>query len=110
METANQQDLANKLNQSFEVVNQFLEGVDLELRAYQDSNWRIREVLGHLASWDREVTKSIQAFTEGAEYAIAKLELDSFNQSKVDEHQSWTSLQVCIDTHGKYCPQNIQGL
>jgi len=58
-----------------------VEGVDPELRVHTDTDtgWRIRDILGHIATWDREVAKSIRAFRTGTEYCIPDLDEDVFN-------------------------------
>lgn len=71
-----------------------LEGVDPEMRVYTDTGWRIRDIIGHIATWDRQVAKSIRAFREGSEYSIPNLDEDVFNQQAVLEQQELTAEQI----------------
>jgi hypothetical protein len=71
-----------------------LEGIDPELRVHADTDWRVRDIIGHLATWDRQVAKSLRAFRAGKEYAILDLDEDIFNEQAVLEQQKLTVHQV----------------
>jgi hypothetical protein len=96
MDSGMKHDLLERLAQSFQALKATLEGVDLELRVYPDSDWRIRDILGHLATWDREVTKSLLAFLDGSEYLTPGLDVveSSFNQRAVEEQRKLATPQV----------------
>lgn len=74
-----------------------LEGIDLEVRVYPDSGWRIRDILGHLATWDRQVAKSLRAYRVGKEYAIPDLDETAFNEQDVLRQQRLTTQQVYVE-------------
>jgi len=88
--------LIDLLSESQSVTLAALEGVDLEMRIYAESDWTIRDIIGHLATWDGQVTKSIRAFREGSEYAIPDMGEgeDDFNQQAVIEQRALTAQQV----------------
>jgi len=94
METGKPEKMLNKLNSSLKEIMKALQGVDLELRTSPDSDWRIREILLHLATWDQQVAKSIRAFAEGSEYSLSDLKLNSFNQEEIDKLSSLSNEQV----------------
>ena len=71
-----------------------LEGIDLEMRVYKDGDWRIRDVLGHVATCDRETAKALRAFKEGSEYIIHDLVEDDFNQKSVLEQRKLTTEDI----------------
>jgi hypothetical protein len=71
-----------------------IEGIDPELRVHSDTGWRIRDVVGHIATWDREVAKSIRAFREETEYSIPCLKEDDFNQQMAAVQRELTAQQV----------------
>jgi hypothetical protein len=71
-----------------------LEGIDLTLRVYPDSNWRIRDIIGHVATWDRQTANSLRAYGLGQEYAIPNLDEDSFNEQEVLRQQEMTTQQI----------------
>jgi hypothetical protein len=85
-------ELIKQLADSHATTAELLQGVDLERRAYED--WRIREIIGHLATWDRQVAKSIRAYIQGAEYAIQDLKIDDFNQEETSKQRKLTPQQV----------------
>jgi len=82
-------DVLKKLTDSHSATRTLLKGVDLEIRVYTDTDWRIRDILGHIATWDRQVAKSLRAFLAGTEYAIPDMDGDEteFNQQAVLEQR-----------------------
>jgi len=73
--------LIKKLTESHAATQGILENVDLELLVYPEPAWQVRDILWHIAVWDRQVAKSIQAFLAGGEYAIPEFEEDQFNNA-----------------------------
>jgi hypothetical protein len=94
--------LLNRLAESHAAIQNTLEGVDLELRVYVDSDWRVRDILGHLATWDRVVTKSLRAFLVGSEYAIPDMDGDEtdFNEGAVLEQRKLSTQQILEEWKG----------
>ena len=54
-------------------------GSDLELVVYPRADWSIRDIVGHIATWDRQVALSLNAFKIGNEYSILDFDEDTFN-------------------------------
>ena len=71
-----------------------IEGIDPEKRIYQDSDWRVRDIISHIDTWIRQVEKSLRAYQSGTEYAIPNLEEDAFNEQSVQVQRALTSQQV----------------
>jgi hypothetical protein len=91
--------LIDLLSESQTITLAALQGIDPETLIYAQSDWTIRDIVGHLATWDRQVTKSIRAYREGSEYAIPDLgegEVD-FNQQAVMKQRKLTVQQVLAD-------------
>jgi hypothetical protein len=88
--------LLDLLADAYSVLRATVEGIDPELRVHTDTDtgWRIRDIIGHIAAWDREVAKSLRAFRAGTEYSIPDLEEDAFNQQAVLVQQELTAQQV----------------
>jgi hypothetical protein len=88
--------LFEKLTEARLATRAVLEGVDPELRVYSDTDWRVKDILGHLAVWDREVAKSLRAFSKGDEYFIPDLDEDEseYNEKAVIEHRKLTTQQI----------------
>lgn len=89
-------DLLKKLADSHSATRAILKGVDPEIRVYTDTDWRIRDIIGHIATWDRQVAKSLRAFLAGTEYAIPDLDGDEtkFNQQAVLEQRELSTPQI----------------
>jgi len=86
--------LLELLSQSHAATRSALEGIDPEIRVYPDSDWRIRDIIGHIATWDREVAKSLRAFRVGKEYAIPDHDETAFNEQAVLGQRELTTQQL----------------
>jgi hypothetical protein len=71
-----------------------LETVDLELEIYTDPVWRARDVLWHIAAWDRQVIQSIEAFEFGGQYSIPDFDEHEFNSAAIKEGRELSLEQV----------------
>ena len=60
---------------------------DLERVIYEESGWRGRELLSHMAAWNRVVATTLAHFSRGEEYLIPDFAEDQFNQRTALEHQ-----------------------
>ena len=91
--------LLDRLAETHSAIQRILEGIDLELRVYSDTDWRIRDILGHIATWDREVAKSLRAFMVGSEYVIPDMEGDetNFNEQAVIEQREFSTQQIVAE-------------
>jgi hypothetical protein len=91
--------LIDLLNDSQSATLAIVHSVDLEMQVYKDPDWRVRDILGHLATWDREVVKSLRAYQKGSEYSIPDLGADEsdFNQQAVLEQRALTTQQVLAE-------------
>ena len=89
--------LINRLAETHSSIRAILEETDLDICIYADTGWRIRDIIGHIATWDRQVTKSLIAFKAGKEYSIPELDEDAFNQQEVLEGRKMTTQQVLME-------------
>jgi hypothetical protein len=91
--------LLDRLAESHSTLQTLLEGINLELLVYSESDWRIRDILGHIATWDREVTKSLRAFLAEIEYVIPGLYGDEteFNEQAVIEQRELSTQQIIAE-------------
>jgi len=80
MTAGDKERLLDLLANAHSILRSTLEGIDPELRVHIDTGWQIRDIIGHIATWDREAAKSIRAFQAGTEYSIPDLDEDVFNQ------------------------------
>ena len=94
--------LQEKITGSHSAILATLEGVDLEQRIHTGSDWRIRDILGHIATWDREVTKSLVAYLNGSEYSIPNLDEDEtdFNGLAVAEQRKLSTQDIVAEWQG----------
>ena len=97
MNTGDMNHLMERLTESHSAIRKLLAESDLEFRVYTDTDWRIRDILGHITTWDREVTRSLRAYVAGSEYAIPNLDEDSFNRQAVLEQRNLPTQQIFLD-------------
>ena len=91
--------LLELLTESHSGLRATIEGIDPERPVYTDSGWRIRDIIGHLATWVRQVAKSLRAYQAGTEYAIPNLDEEEhgFNEQAVKEQRALTAEQVYME-------------
>lgn len=90
----NKENLIDRLSETHATMRLTLDEIDLDKQVYGDSGWRIRDIIGHIATWDRQVTRSIRAFSHGTEYAIPDFEEDTFNGEDIEGQSKLSSQQV----------------
>lgn len=86
--------LSALLVESHASTQKLMETVDLELEIYSDPVWRARDVLWHIAVWDRQVTQSIEAFEFGGQYFIPDFDEHEFNSASINEGRELSLEQV----------------
>jgi UDP-3-O-acyl-N-acetylglucosamine deacetylase len=62
-----------------------------------DSGWRVIDLIGHLAAWEREVLAAVQAFHEGHSYSIPDFEVDAYNQAQYERRRTLDPAQIRMD-------------
>jgi hypothetical protein len=94
MSNSTKSDLLDLLAQSFSATQALLDEVDLETVVYENPDWRVQDVIWHLAVWDRQVAQSIEAFHFGDKYAIPDFDEQKFNVASVKEGRDLSPEQV----------------
>lgn len=92
--------LLDLLTETHSAVQATVVEIDAEMPVYKDTDtgtdWRVRDIVGHIATWDREVTRSLRAYQAGTEYLTPDLdeEEDDFNQQAVLQQRKLTTQQL----------------
>ncbi len=99
MSVGDNDDLLEKLIETRSATRALLKDVDPEMRVYTDPEWRIRDILGHIATWDRQVAKSLRAFKAGTEYFIPDIDEDEseYNEQAVLEQRKFSTQQIFVE-------------
>jgi hypothetical protein len=81
-----------------------LDGVDLELTVYKDSGWQVRDIVGHIATWNQEIANSLRAYRAGEEYLTPELDEEEveFNESAVLEQRKLSTQQIQKEFESAY--------
>ncbi len=74
-----------------------LRDVSPYLVVHTASGWRVMDLIGHLAAWEREVLAAVQAFHEGDAYTIPNYELHAYNQAQYERRRTLDPAQIRMD-------------
>ena len=90
------EEILQRLAETHDDLEKTIEGLDLDLVIHADTDWRIRDILGHIATWDRVLIYAIQSFLEGSEYVIPGMVGDEtdYNQDKVLEQRNLPTEEI----------------
>jgi len=96
MNIEHKENILTRLSESHTKLEQALEGLDLELLIHSDTDWRIRDILGHIATWDRVLIHAIETYLAGSEYVIPGMIGDEteFNNQKVFEQKDLSTPKI----------------
>ncbi len=96
--------LLNILAETHLAIRETLDKVDLEMPVHAESNWRVREIIGHIATWDQEVAKSLRAYQAGSAYQISDLDEEEteYNEKAVLEQQKLSTQQIVAEWEQAY--------
>ena len=92
-------DILKRLADSHAELKKALEGLDLEMIVHSDTQWRIRDILGHIATWDRVLIRAIQSYLSGSEYIIPGMVGDEtdYNEGKVSDQGDLSTSEILQD-------------
>jgi len=99
MNIEHKENILTRLSDSHSELEQALEGLDLELVIHPDTGWCIKDILGHIATWDRVLIHTIQTFLEGSEYVIPGMVGDEtdYNARRVVEQRKLSSSKILTE-------------
>ena len=85
-----------RITKSHAEILTLLAGTNLEIQVYPGTDWRIRDILGHIATWERESTKSLLAHLNGTDYFIPGIEDDEndFNEQAVIKQRKLSDQEI----------------
>jgi hypothetical protein len=91
--------LLTRMSKTHSSTREILAEVDLEICVFPVTNWRIRDILGHIATWDRVLANALKAYKEDSQFVVIQ-EWDNeeveFNNRAVLE-QSKLSAEALVD-------------
>jgi len=96
MSAADKEKLIEKLVKSHSDLKDVIDGKKMDTVVYDSSKWSARDLLGHIATWDQELTKSLRAYNGGDSYVIKDLDEDEkdFNESAVMEQRKLSNEEL----------------
>ena len=81
--------LPTRLSDTHIATREILNEVDLDTCVFPDTKWRIRDIIGHIATWDRILAKALGAFMDGSQYIIIhdwdKEEVEFNNRAVIEQ-------------------------
>lgn len=94
--------LLDSLSEAHLAVKATLDDATLNTLVYTGVDWRVRDILGHIATWDREVAKSLRAYQVGSGYVIPEFDEDEFNQRAVSAQRKLSTGQILDEFEEAY--------
>lgn len=64
------EELLRQLEDTHREMLEMLRGIDPEMLVYEETGWRVKDIVGHVATWDNETLHSIHEHRRGGEYSI----------------------------------------
>ena len=110
------EDILNRLADTHKDLEEAIDGMDLELVIHPETKWEIRDILGHIATWDRVLIEAINSYLSGSVFIIPDMVGDEtdYNETQVvaqrkiatsDLHAEWIQAREdFIETVGKIPP------
>lgn len=94
--TARRQMLAGQLNDARErIINSYAGLTDEEMdQPGVAGDWSVRDILAHIAAWDREQTLAYKAMLAGERPAFLDLDLDGIELFNQEHHDSMEGMSV----------------
>jgi len=99
MKQEHKENIIRRLSETHTALEEVIESLDLDQVIHTDTDWRIRDILGHIATWDRVLIHSIQTFLEGSEYVIPGMVGDEtdYNARRVVEQRKLSSSKILTE-------------
>lgn len=97
-ETAEKERLINLLaSERFKTMQALREVNDFTL-IYQEGGWRIKDILGHIATWEREALATLQALNAGDSYSLGTdLDIEQYNLQEFEQRKGYFPAQIRMD-------------
>jgi uncharacterized damage-inducible protein DinB len=95
--------LIDLLTETHSTLKELVAVANLEMPVYTDADagvsWRIRDILGHIATWDLEAARSLRAYRAGEVYLTPDFdeEEDDFNQQAVAEQRKLSTQELVAE-------------
>lgn len=76
----NKAELLRQLDQTHQEMLGLLRTADPEQVIYEETGWRVKDIVAHIATWDAETLRSFHALRRNTEYSIPNFtDVDDFN-------------------------------
>ncbi len=95
--TEEKQRLLGLLERSRQAALVALQGVSDRALVYADTGWRVQDLLGHLAAWEREALAALQAHAEGEAYSLDDEARRTFNETAFLRRKEFDPMQCRMD-------------
>lgn len=86
-EKSSVEQLRQLLDESRRQTAEALERLSPDAVVYPESGWRVRDVLIHVAAWEAEAARSIEAFARGGEYRLPRFTSEGAYNAEL--YQRW---------------------
>lgn len=63
---------------------------------YEQGNWCLKDIIAHIAAYDFEIVKSLQAYRDGGEYKMS-MSGEMFNNEQYEKHKSLPAAEIYLE-------------
>lgn len=90
-------ELQQALKQRYEEVLRLLPTINPLMVVYEESGWRVKDIIAHVVTWETERLRSLHAYRRGSAYQIKGYERDEYNGLAANAKQFETLDQILMD-------------
>lgn len=72
-------ELIRELTDSRPAAIAYIRDLDPNQVIYEESGWRIKDIIAHVVTWETEMLRSLHAYRRGRSYQIENYELEDYN-------------------------------
>ena len=91
-------ELLRQLDQTHQAMLDLLKTVDPEQVIYEETGWRVKDIVAHVATWDAETLRSFHALRRNTSYQIPNFtDVDDFNAYAATARMDETMERIMTD-------------
>lgn len=93
------QEVLNELNRVRAETEAALQNLDPNAVIYAESEWTIKDIIGHLTTWEEEYLATLQAYLKNSSYVmeLKKMSEDDYNERNVARRKNFTNERIWRD-------------
>src|SRR5687767_5911311 len=91
------EDLIKQLDETRAEAEKQLKALDPEIIVYEESGWRVKDIITHLTAWEEAVNSSLQAWHWGEEFTLEEVRDDEINERQFERRKNFSLARAWED-------------